>query len=301
MIIFSVIITSFNRLEKLKRALNSVLNQTFTDYEIIIVDDCSTDGSVIFLKNFKHSKVNIYLSETNKGQAGATNFAVEKSSGKWLAFLDADDYWELNKLEKVDKVINESSNEFKLFYSSCFIINSEGSIQRLNKANKEGYVYKQELLNNPIGCQSRVVVEKKSYLEVGGLDESLIATKDWDLWIRITKKYKVKSIPAPLTYYEENNESISSNLSKVLEGREQFWEKNYPNGMSSAEKRISYNLFGKFLLNRGHKKTARRFFIKAYFSSFFIPSSIVYYLISFLPIGVLRLTQRIKNIPAIVN
>lgn len=295
MLEFSIIITSYNRLEKLKRSLNSALSQTFQNYEIIVVDDFSSDGSIEFLKALQNKKIKSYFFDKNQGQAKATNYAINKTSGKWIAFLDADDYWTTNKLERFYETINNSPKETKLFYSSCIIVNSLGQVQRVNNASVDGYIYKKELLYNPIGCQSRVVVERTVLLKENGLDENLIATKDWDLWIRLTKQYKVKSIIESLTYYEENDESISSNLNSVLKGRNQLWAKHFPHGMSNSEKRVSFNLFGKFLLNRGHKTIARQYFIKSWINNPLILFPLFNYIISFIPINIVRYAFKLNN------
>jgi len=279
----SIIITSYNRLDKIKRAVDSALHQTYKDFEIIIVDDYSTDGSIEYLKTFNNPKIAAYFFNENKGQAKATNFAVEKAKGKWIAFLDADDYWSHEKLLVFMKEIQKQDDIYKLFYSSKYIINSNGDVLRRIIAKEEGFIHDKVKLLNPIGCQSSAMVKKDSYLAVGGLDEKLAATKDWDLWVRLTHKIKVKAISETLTYYEENNESISSNLSRVIKGREQFWKKHFPLGMTTYEKRISYLLFGKFILNRGHKIKSRYYFLQAWKANIFHPFGLLYFVISFLP------------------
>jgi glycosyltransferase involved in cell wall biosynthesis len=288
MIKFSVIITSYNRFEKLKRSISSALHQTYSNFEIIIVDDCSTDGSKEYLEKLDNPKISVFIFSKNKGQAKATNFAVEKAKGNWIAFLDADDYWSTEKLSIFINEIQKYGDEYKLFYSSRYIINSNGEVLRKNMAKEDGFIYNKVKLFNPIGCQSAAVVEKDAYITVGGLDEKLAATKDWDLWIRLSDKFKVKAIREPLTYYEENNESISSNLLKVINGREQFWNKHFPNGMNTFEKRVSYTLFGKFLLNRGHKTKARKYFLEAWKANIAHPLGLLYFIGSFLPLHLIR-------------
>jgi len=279
----SVIITSYNRLDKIERAIESALQQTYKDFEIIIVDDYSTDGSTEYLKTIKNSKITTFFFNENRGQAIATNFAVEKSKGSWLAFLDADDYWSHEKLLVFMNEIEKNEDVYKLFYSSKYIISSDGNILRTIIAKEEGFIHDKVKLLNPIGCQSSAMVKKDLYTAVGGLDEKLAATKDWDLWIRLTHKVKVKAISEVLTYYEENNESISSNLARVIKGREQFWKKHFPKGMTLHEKRVSYLLFGKFILNRGHKKKSRGYFLKAWKANLLYPFGLLYYIISFMP------------------
>lgn len=264
---FSVIVSSYNRLNKLKRALSSIDKQNNTDYEVIIVDDFSTDGSREWLRKLQRPNYDVTLLDKNVGQAKATNIAVGRATGTWLAFLDADDYWTHNKLHKTQGYINLFSefgmSEYYCFFSSKIIVDANGKLLRKvpapdGECRRDDIVYR-----NVVGCQSSVIVARELYEKVGGLDENLSAAKDWDLWIRLSERYKFFGITDYLVFYEENDESISSNLEKVIKGREEFWQKHCDLYKENKIKRDQFIMFAKFLFNRGHVRTAHKYILSA--------------------------------------
>ena len=180
---FSVIIPVFNRKEFLARAINSVLSQDFQDYELIIVDDGSTDG----LENFIFHPDIIVFRKDNGGVSSARNSGIRIASGEYIAFLDSDDEWKSNKLSLQHKFIIENP-EINIFQSE------EEWIRRGEKVNSKN-IHKKisgDIFYNSLKLclvsPSAVVVKKEIFDEYGLFDENMPVCEDYDLWLRISAK-----------------------------------------------------------------------------------------------------------------
>lgn len=185
----SVIIPSFNRKNLLERALRSVLKQTFHNYEILAVDDGSTDGTEE-LCILNHPKIKFLRLTDNGGVSRARNTGINASSGEWIAFLDSDDEWFSRKLEKQIKWIHENPD---------FVINQTKEIwirngRRVNPPSThekfQGDLFAASLERCMI-TPSSVLIKKSLFDEVGIFNESVPACEDYDLWLRITSRYTV--------------------------------------------------------------------------------------------------------------
>lgn len=189
----SAIIPTKNRSELLKRAVDSVLEQTWINYEIVVVDDASDDDTPILLKKFAaaHKNIKVIRNETSKGAAASRNIAIEHAGGKYIAGLDDDDYWRPKRLELL---MEKFDDEYSAVTSN----------DRMDFGHKEIVWKKKPLITlqdllyyNQVGNQ---VLTKKEYItEVGGYDESLPAAQDYDLWIRLVHDFgPVKTAPHTL-------------------------------------------------------------------------------------------------------
>ncbi|HPA63161.1 MAG TPA: glycosyltransferase [Spirochaetota bacterium] len=180
---FSVIIPVFNRKEFLERAMNSVFSQDFQDYELVIVDDGSTDG----LENFSFSSDVIIFRKENGGVSSARNSGIRIAQGKYIAFLDSDDEWKSNKLSLQHKFIIENP-EVRIFQSE------EEWIRRGEKVNPKNIhkkIFGDIFYNSLKLClvsPSAVVVKKEIFAEYGLFDETMPVCEDYDLWLRISAK-----------------------------------------------------------------------------------------------------------------
>lgn len=193
---FSVIIPTYNRLDLLKRAIDSVLNQTFQEFEIIVVDDCSSDGTWEWLTSIDNSKIQFYRNNNNKGPSINRNFAVSKSNFNHIAFLDDDDFWYENHLSSLKNIIQLHPHAG--LYSNSYIINYGFKKVEAIHDNKflKGEVTKFEeficLTNtNSLCAPSATVIPKNIYLEIGGFDPKITIAEDIDLQVRIGLKYPI--------------------------------------------------------------------------------------------------------------
>ncbi len=189
----SVIIPTYNRAHTLPMAIESVLAQTNQPREIIIVNDGSTDDTQPVLSNYPGLCI---IEQDNRGVSAARNAGIEKSEGEWIAFLDSDDEWLSDKLEKQWDAI---CNDDKLICHTDEIWIRNG--KRVNPMKKHqkfgGWIY-EKCLPLCVISPSSVMINKTVFEDIGTFDESLEVCEDYDLWLRICSKYPVIFIEEPL-------------------------------------------------------------------------------------------------------
>jgi glycosyltransferase involved in cell wall biosynthesis len=193
----SVIIPTYNRAHVLKRAIDSVLNQTFSDFEIIVVDDGSTDDTQKLLKQYD-DKLKVITTE-NRGVSAARNIAIKDAKGKYIAGLDSDDYWHKRKLERQIEAL-ESRPDIKIIYTNEIWIRNGKRVNQCKQHQKySGHIYK-KCLPLCIISPSSVVMERSIFDDIGLFDEDLPACEDYDLWLRVASKYEVFFLDEELIY-----------------------------------------------------------------------------------------------------
>lgn len=207
----SIVTPSYKSKRFIAQTINSVLTQTYENWEMIIVDDCSPDDSNDFIDEFikKDTRIKLVKLKQNGGPAKARNKAIEEAKGRYIAFLDADDMWKPKKLEKQLKFMEENSLSFT--YSSYDLIDEEG--KNLGTfTTKETICYKQMLKSCSVGCLTAIYDTqklKKIYMEDVGHE-------DYTLWLKILKKIDTtKGIVEPLATYRILENSVSSNKIKA--------------------------------------------------------------------------------------
>ena len=184
----SVVIPTYDRIETLPRSLDSVINQTFPDWELIVVDDGSTDGTdKMILRDYP--AVRLHRQE-NGGVSSARNSGAALASGEWIAFLDSDDAWLPEKLERqLSALANEP--ELRLSHTDeIWIRNGKRVNQPKGYAKSGGGIYLRCLPLCCI-CPSSVLLRRDLFDVIGGFDETLAACEDYDLWLRITAREPV--------------------------------------------------------------------------------------------------------------
>lgn len=206
---FSVIIPLYNKAPYIKKALNSVLCQTFKDYELIIVDDGSTDESYLIAKeSLEGTKVNYSLiQQENAGVSTARNNGVAASKGNYVCFLDADDWWAPTFLEKMNSFIDDYPDAG--IYGTNYYYVKNGRQRICVTTAETGYInycrVYAEKLQMPLWTGA-VCIPRRVFEEFGGFRPHLKLGEDFDLWIRISLKYKVAFLNAPLAYYFQDSE-----------------------------------------------------------------------------------------------
>jgi len=234
-IIFSVIIPTYNRVEKLKKAINSVTNQTYKNWEIIIVDNHSKDGTKKMVKNYNNIKIKIFLIKNNGIIAKSRNLGIKKSKGKYLAFLDSDDYWHPNKLRECHNFLKKN-NKAKLIYHNMFI--QRKSDQKLFKKvsffRKVKNPTKNDLIKNgPAFPTSSVVIEKKIFKKINFFNENknLIAWEDYDAWLRLSQIsshfYEIKKTLGFLWVDSENTLNTKRQIKNIYLIKKKYLDKDF--------------------------------------------------------------------------
>jgi glycosyltransferase involved in cell wall biosynthesis len=207
----SVIIPTYNCAHYLGQAIESVIGQTFRDFEIIVLDDGSTDNTSEIAD--KYGKAIRYIRQTNGGLPAARNRAIEASTGEFVALLDSDDWWEPNKLEEQVPLI-EADPEVGISFTDLRVVYDDGTVLPSFLLSRplasSGYVFDRLLLSGFI-LPSTVLMRRSCFEQSGRFDESMRSHEDIDLWLRICRKWKAVLVPKPLTHRRQGLSNMTAN------------------------------------------------------------------------------------------
>ncbi len=221
----SVVIPTHNRAELLPLAVRSVLEQTFQDFEIIIVDDASKDNTKEVVQGFKDDRIKFLHRDTCGGDAVARNLGIAISKGEYIALLDDDDQWAPEKLEQqVNIFLNSLPNVGAVYTGRVNIDGKTGEMLDVILAKKKGFLF-DEFLNHFFITTSSVMLRKECFNKVGLFDENIPYNSDFDMWIRVSKDFQFGCIEEPLTRYFIHQKTLSSNFDLVIKGKEKILEK----------------------------------------------------------------------------
>ena len=234
----SVIIPTYNRCDLLKRAINSVIKQTITPKEIIIVDNGSTDQTYQMV-SLLFPEINYFI-EKKRGVSAARNKGILESKSKWIAFLDSDDAWKPTKLEKQMEYSVFNQDKYRIIHTDETWYRNKKFLNQLKKHKKSGgNIFKNSLQLCCISPSS-VVLKKQIFDDYGLFDENLEVCEDYDMWIRITAKEEVGFLDSPLVLKYGGH---SDQLSKKFWGMDRFriksLEKNLKNEHFSKSQKIN--------------------------------------------------------------
>lgn len=223
----SIIIPTYNRAELLKAAVMSALKQTYLDTEIIIVDDGSTDHTSKVVKqlqvDFSQKKIRYIKQAENQGAAVARNTGILAAKGEYIAFLDSDDVWMEEKLLKQMQVLQAQEEDTAMIYCEYIYHDIHGKegispSRELKPEIKSGNMLLPLLAIPMIGTPT-MLIKKRCLLAVGMFDASLRSLEDYELSLRIAKRYKIAFLPEPLMHVYARRESVSFQVQYVLETR----------------------------------------------------------------------------------
>ena len=250
----SIVVSCYNYGEFIPQCLESIKRQTFSDFEAVVVNDGSTDNSEEQIKPYLNDNRFKYINQKNGGQAKAKNVGLARTKGNYIAFLDADDLWEKEKLEKQIPLF--SSKKVGVVYSEARYIDSLGHDLNLKLSGKylqpkRGYVTDFLIIDNFIPFSSSIV-RRDCFDRFGAFDETLKMGIDWDLWLRISTQYKFDFVDQPLLFYRVGH---AGQMSKNVEERQrcsdrimQSFIQRYPN---HAKKKFLRQAWAYTYINRG--------------------------------------------------
>lgn len=190
----SIILPTYNRANVVGKAIESVLTQTYTDFELIVIDDGSTDDTEKVIASYDDKRICYYRMEANGGQSKARNYGMKMAKYDYLAFEDSDDLWRIDKLEAQMRVMKEAESDvgviyhkfrYDLGYGKSVVLPDES----IPLERKSGDIYAQLLWDNLIGMPT-MLIKKECIEKVGGMDESLRCLEDYDFALKVCKKYK---------------------------------------------------------------------------------------------------------------
>lgn len=211
----TVYITNYNYEKFIKQAVESVLNQSFQNFELLIIDDGSTDNSKDIIESYAPDPKIRVVYQQNKGLNITNNIALQLASGKYIMRLDADDYLIAEALEKMVKVL-QSDDDLGLVFPDYYLVDSENNITAEIKRHDFGKDVK--LLDQP--AHGACTMIRTDFLrEVGGYDESYSCQDGYELWIKFVTKFKVANINEPLFFYRQHGANLTSNEERILNTR----------------------------------------------------------------------------------
>ncbi len=234
----TVQICTYNRENFIKQAIDSVLSQSFTDFEIIITDDCSTDNTEKVVNSYTDKRIKYIKNETNLGIAKNRNKSLKMSNGEYIAVLDSDDYW-------IDKDKLKKQVEFLDLYKDYVLIGTYMNIVDKNNVlikktkyiNKYffnyNFILKKLLLIKNFFCHSSVMYRKKEVYNIGSYDENLpISWEDYDLWLKLGLKYKIANLNRVSVNYRIHESQSDANKKEIVKKTDYFildkYKKLYP-------------------------------------------------------------------------
>ena len=211
----TVYITNYNYGDYIEVAIQSVLNQTLQDFELIIIDDGSTDNSKEIIEQYKdHAQVKIVY-QKNKGLNVTNNIALRASSGKYIVRLDADDFLKEDALEKLSSKL-EADDELGLVFPNYYMVDADGKV--ISEEVRHDFDKEVQLFDQ--AAHGACTMIRSDFLRaVGGYNESYNCQDGYELWIKFTSHYKVSNVNEPLFYYRQHGANLTSNENKILDTR----------------------------------------------------------------------------------
>jgi glycosyltransferase involved in cell wall biosynthesis len=267
----SVVIPAYNAASTIGQTLDSVFSQTFRDFEVVVVDDGSTDQTRDVVAGYG-GRIRV-LTKVNEAKPAATrNIGVRAARGELVAFLDADDWWREDKLERQVAVF-DGRPDVGLVYTADATVDASGKVLSVNPCPAEAHGRIYELLtvrNAMVG--SSVMARREAIARAGGFDENLTSIENWDLWIRISRDWAVEYIDEPLTLYRVHEGNRSGNVELRRQNVFRVLAKYHdPHDLSPSARRrrldayfhAYFNVLGKAYFSRHEMGAARRVLLRA--------------------------------------
>jgi len=209
--LISVIMPVYNGEKTIRETIESVFNQTFPDWELIVINDGSQDATLEILKSIQDPRLRVF-SYPNAGQATSRNRGISQACGEYISFIDADDLWTPDKLEAQLQVL-QANPQAAVAYSWTKCIDEVGQVSRRGShISVTGDVYKNLLVVNFLENGSNPLIRRQALNEVGSFDESLTPAEDWDLWLRLAARYHFEVVSSPQILYRVSVKSATANV-----------------------------------------------------------------------------------------
>lgn len=212
----SIIMPVYNRSKVIERAINSVLGQSYTNFELIIVDDCSTDNTFEIISQISDSRVKVFRLDKNSGAAAARNYGIRQSSGRYISFLDSDDYFESTFLEESFKTIKDTPDNIGFMWTGSNIWQGSNIHSQVWIPERKETSHLTFLHDLKIGTGAGITVKREVFINCGYFDERLPAAEDTEFFFRITKSYDYVYAPIHLVnIYRNNDDRMSKNFINI--------------------------------------------------------------------------------------
>jgi len=261
----SVIIPTHNRAHLIGRAIQSVLDQTYQDFELIVVDDGSTDNTEKVVNSYDDRRIRYIKHDENEGGAAARNTGIKAARGEYIAFQDSDDEWLPEKLEKQMKVFETVSPKVGIVYTDMKNKSKGGKVMHSPKIMPEdGIIYEQALDFRVMGIGIQTaVIRRECFGKAEMFDEKIPRSIDQEFFIRLSKYYYFYHIDEPLVNYFVSPVSITSDNKALVVAKKLILEK-YFEDISKDEKLLAkhYFVIGKALYLQGEVESGRKYILQ---------------------------------------
>jgi glycosyltransferase involved in cell wall biosynthesis len=261
----SVVIPTYNRTALLKRSIQSVLNQSYQDFEIIVVDDASTEDIRAVVRYFEDKRITYLRRDKNGGEAAARNTGIAHATGKFIASHDSDDEWMPEKLAKQMGLFQDSSEAVGVVYTGFW--RAEGEMKKYFPSSMvkktDGDIHEEILKGNFVGTPT-TLVKKECFEKAGLFDEKLFHLVDWEMWIRISALYHFRCVHEPLVATYDMSDSVSRNQMALVAGHEYILTKHFGDfGKSRSVLAGELYWIGNLWCQIGNKERGREYFKRA--------------------------------------
>ena len=232
----SIVVNCFNGEKFLYQALNSIVKQTYKNWELIFCDNQSKDNSKKIFQSFKNNKFKYFKTKKFLSLYAARNFAISKSKGEFLSFLDVDDLWDKKKLEKQIKLFKDP--RVAVVYGNLIIQKNKKKKIYINNIIKEGYIYRDLIKNYNIGIVTAVIRKKILLKEKILFNNRYNIIGDYDLFLKIAKKYVFKAVQNPVATYRIHNSNLSFLKRRTQVDEFKHWYNNHQQKLNISDKDI---------------------------------------------------------------
>jgi glycosyltransferase involved in cell wall biosynthesis len=211
----SVVVPAYNAEKTIKATVDSVLNQSFSDLELIVVNDGSKDSTLDVLSNIKDPRLKVF-SHSNSGPQISRNRGIQEATGEYISFLDADDLWTPDKLESQFNALQANPDAAVAYSWTDWIDERDRFLRRGTHISATGDVFAKLLLIDFVESGSNPLIRRYALDAVGNFDESLVGGQDWDMWLRLAAKFPFAVVSSPQILYRKypNSNSWSNNVER---------------------------------------------------------------------------------------
>ncbi|MBD2464448.1 glycosyltransferase [Oscillatoria sp. FACHB-1407] len=212
--LISVVLPVYNGEKTIQRTIESVLKQTFSDFELLIINDGSSDRTVEIVTQINDPRIRLF-SYPNSGVSASRNRGIAQATGEFISFIDADDLWTPDKLAAQLNALQTHPDAAVAYSWTDWIDESDRPLRPAGRSTASGKVYEKLLLRDFIESGSNVLIRRQALEIVGTFDETLPPTEDWDLWLRLAAQYEFVVVPSPQILYRVSTQSASCNVWKM--------------------------------------------------------------------------------------
>lgn len=279
----SVIVPTYNRPEYLKKALASILSQTFTNFEVVVVDDGVEERAQSVVEEVKDFRVRYIKHESNRGAAAARNTGAREAKGNYIAFLDDDDEWEVSKLKIQYEIAEKYKKTIGFTFCAIDLFREDTEKTTTQLFRKEGiHNFYEDLLDHRIRIlTSSLFIKKEVFHSVGGFDESFPSSQEWELLIRVSKEHDGYALNKVLVHMKFlSGWHIGGDLARRIKGRERLVAK-HKEALSLRPQVLSRHYFqlGIFCRDNKEYQKARSYFYLSWKKNPFYVRSLAHFVV----------------------